>query len=163
MLYSETTQRADMTGNVAIAHQDDNPAQPPAHINAEHVIAWFEKAAKPPAGPATTKPDQQQALQLRYLRAEGSTVVVTRDIDQLTARQVDYDPKRRVLIATGTDRNPVVFVANGTAQTTADQVEWDTISWNPKFKNAIIDYRPPTPPAPTPPKKKEKPVPRSTP
>ena len=93
-------------------------------------------------------------MQLRYLTAEGGQVVIVRDVDQMIARQVDYDPKRHLLIATGTERNPVNFSNGATGGGTAEAVEWDTLTWKMKSKNAVFDYRPPTPPVGVPKNKK---------
>jgi hypothetical protein len=134
-------------GDVLVVHQDDDATQPPVKMTCQHVIAWFEPAKSPAdKNSNTTKPaNESSPMQLRNLRAEGQTVVVTHDTDQMIARQIDYDPKRHLLIATGTEQNPVRFLTAGTGGGTADQVEWDTISWKMKTKNAIFDYRPATP------------------
>lgn len=146
LVYSELTRRADMVGQVVVVHQDQDPRQPPVQLDAEHVIAWFEPAAPRKAGPKpkNSKNDDQSPLQLKHLTAQAGAqpVVVTRDIEQMIARQVDYDPRQQVLTATGA---PVVFHSGPTQQTMADRIDWDTTNWNPQFTNAIIDYHPPTP------------------
>jgi hypothetical protein len=144
MIYREVTHQADMVGDVLVVHQDDAPDQPPVRMTCDHVIAWFESAGK-----AATS-----AMQLSYLEAKGTHVVITRDIDQCIARQVDYLPKRHLLIATGTERNPVNFSNGGSGGGTAEQVDWDTLTWKMKSRNAIFDYRPPVPVVQTPGKKK---------
>jgi hypothetical protein len=148
LTYQESTHQADMVGDVLVVHQDDNSAQSPVRMTCQHVIAWFEPAPRRVApGPTTRKNSEgQSGMQLHYLTAEGGTVTVTRDTDQMIARQVDYDPARHVLIATGTEQNPVNFSTGGTGGGTAERVEWDTITWKMKTSNAIFDYRPATPP-----------------
>lgn len=157
LVYSERNRRADMTGNVLVVHQDEDLKQPPVRLTSEIVTAYFEPTAKrnaaapniPEANKPATQPAHNEApSQLKYLQARGPQVIVTRDTMQMVARQVDYDPRKHVLVATGTDRNPVVFTNGGTGQTIAEQMDWDTITWNVKTRNAIIDYRPPVPPTP---------------
>jgi hypothetical protein len=156
LIYLESTHRADMMGDVVVVHKDDEPNSAPVRMNCEHVIAWFEPSVKSASNPAQTKPaDAESAMQLRYLTAEGSQVHIVRDVDEIIARQVDYDPKRHLMIATGTERNPVNFSNGATGGGTAEAVEWDTLTWKMKTRNAIFDYRPPTPPTPPPPRKKQ--------
>ena len=146
LVYSERDRRADITGDVTIAHQDENTKQPPTNMKAEQVTAFFEPAPRRSAARAQpNKADDEPQMQLKHLTAQGSTVLVTHDTDQMTARRVDYDPRRHLMIATGSQRNPVVFMTVGTGRTICTRVEWDTITWNPRFTNAILDSRPPTP------------------
>ena len=155
-LYAESGRRADMIGDVLIVHQDDDTTQPPVRLTCQHVIAWFESAA--PKSDATTVPAEDHApMQLHYLTAEGPTVVVTRDTDQVTARQIDYDPKRHVLIATGTQQNPVRFSTTTNGSGSADRVEWDTVTWKMKTGNVVYDYQPQNPGVIPPPNHKKKP------
>jgi hypothetical protein len=147
MVYQEATHRADMVGDVLVVHQDDTADQLPVRMTCDHVIAWFEAVAKA-ASRASSEAKagaESSTMQLRYLTAEGTQVIITRDIDQVIARQVDYEPKRHLLIATGTERNPVNFSNGGSGGGTAEEVDWDTTTWKMKSRNAIFDYRPPTP------------------
>lgn len=144
LVYSEASRRADIVGDVLVAHQDEDAGQSPVRMSCQHVIAWFEPAPKQPKENA--KPgDEPAAMQLHHLTAEGGTVTVTRDADQMTARQVDYDPARHLLIAVGTEQNPVRFTTAGSGTGAAERVEWDTVTWKMKTTNAIFDSRPPTP------------------
>lgn len=146
LIYSEADHRADITGDVLIVHQDEDKKQPPVRLNARRVTAFFEPAAKRQSVRGTSKQnassDESSQMQLRSLRALGPLVVVRRDADQMTARQVDYDPRRHLMIATGTDRNSVVFDSAGTAQVLADRIEWDTITWKTKVTNGIFESQP---------------------
>jgi len=146
LVYSEAGRRADMFGNVRIVHLDeDSKDQPEVHLNADHVIAWFEKAAPHARKPAEAAQDDDGQRQLKYLVAEGERVVVTRGGDEMIARRVEDDPKRQMLIAIGSPRNPVEFHDAQGQVTIADRIEWDTVNWNPSFTHAIIRYRPPAP------------------
>jgi hypothetical protein len=147
MVYQEATHRADMVGDVLIVHQDDTADQVPVRMTCDHVIAWFEAVAKSASRPSseTKTGAESSSMQLRYLTAEGTQVVITRGVDQVIARQVEYEPKRHLLIATGTERNPVNFSNGGSGGGTAEEVDWDTTTWKMKSRNAIFDYRPPTP------------------
>ncbi|HSZ55105.1 MAG TPA: hypothetical protein VK797_05560 [Tepidisphaeraceae bacterium] len=153
LVYSRATQRADMVGKVKIVHMDEDKAQLPVQVIGEHVIAWFEqspqqsrpRSAAPRKSPSQA--DDDSRLQLKYVRIlAGDTDVVSVDHgeSEMRAREVDYDPARHLLIAHGTQSNPIAFFS-GTTLTTADAVEWDTITWNPAFRNAILDSRPATP------------------
>ena len=139
--YAEAARRADIDGNVLVVHRDEDPNSPPMRIDSDHVTAWFEPAGK--AKPAADAPESQ--LSLKYLRAEGQRVVVTRDTQQMIARQIDYDPARHLMFARGTPQNPVNFDNGPGNHATSDAVEWDTITWNPKFTNAVFDDRPVAP------------------
>jgi hypothetical protein len=116
-------------------------------MNCDHVIAWFEAVAKGASRPSseTKTVTDSSSMQLRYLTAEGTHVIITRDVNQVIARQVEYEPKRHLLIATGTERDPVNFSNGGSGGGTAEEVDWDTSTWKMKSRNAIFDYRPPTP------------------
>lgn len=158
LIYKEADHRSDMTGQVVVVHQDDDPSSPPVRMICEHVISWFEAAPKHPATGKQGGEDSAQ-MQLRYLSAEGNPVVVTRDTDQVVARQVDYNPKTHVLIATGTQQNPVSFTDGSAAGGVAERIEWDTITWKIKARNAIFDDRPAVPGVQTPPAQRKKPLP----
>ena len=163
LLYGEATHRADMTGDVLVVHREDDPASPPVRMNCEHVIAFFEDAPKRKAGEKKAS-DDQAPLQLSYLKSfapEGGSVTVVRDTDQIIAREIDFDPKRKLLIAIGTEQNPVHFLTGSTAGGTADRVEWDTVTWKMKTTNAVLNYSPATPGIQSPPGKK-KPATRSS-
>jgi hypothetical protein len=151
LVYAEATHRADMMGDVLIVHRDDDPMSPPVSMNCEHVIAWFEPAPKD----ASKKANDSSPMQLRYLRAEGADVTIRRDTDVIVARQVDYDPAHHVLIATGTPRNPVTFNTGSASSGTAEEIDWDTVTWKMKASHAILDNRPPVPGAPPPPPPKK--------
>jgi hypothetical protein len=158
LLYVEADHRSDMIGQVVVVHQDDDPNSPPVRMTCEHVISWFEAAPK--HGATEKKPgDDSSQMQLRYLSAEGNPVVVTRDTDQVVARQVDYNPRTHVLIATGTQQNPATFTDGSAAGGVAERIEWDTITWKIKARNAIFDDRPPAPGVQSPPVQKKKPLP----
>jgi hypothetical protein len=154
LIYTEAAHRADMEGNVVIVHEDDDPNSPKVTMEGQKVTAWFEPATRGEvkAANADTSP-----MQLRYLSAAGEHVIIRRDTDTIDARQVDYDPARHLLIATGTPRNPVSFNNGNASSGTAERIEWDTITWKMKATNAILDNRPPVPAAPTPPPVKKKP------
>lgn len=160
LIYTEAAHRADMEGDVVIVHEDDDPDSPKVTMEGQKVTAWFEPATKGQvkAANADTSP-----MQLRYLSAVGEHVIIHRDTDTIDARQVDYDPARHLLIATGTPRNPVAFNNGNASSGTAERIEWDTITWKMKATNAILDNRPPVPAAPTPAPPKKKPdLPGST-
>jgi len=157
LLYAESTHRADMTGSVRVVHQDEDARQGPVEVDAETVTAFFEpaprKAPVDPKHPQQKKDDADQPPQLKLLTATGPTVQVIHDNRQMIAQRIDYDPKRHLLTATGSSRNPVVFDTGGTQQITADRATWDTITWDPSFDHAIVVVRPATPatqPAPAP-------------
>jgi hypothetical protein len=157
--YAEATHRSDMTGQVVVVHKDDDPNSPPARMTCEHVISWFEPAPKHAVGDKKPGDDSAQ-MQLRYLSAEGNPVVITRESSEVVARQVDFNPKTRILIATGTQQNPVTFTDGTAAGGVAERVEWDTVTWKIKAHNAIFDDRPPVPGVQSPPaKKKPSPLP----
>jgi hypothetical protein len=159
--YAEATHRSDMTGQVVVVHKDDDPNSPPVRMTCEHVISWFEPAAKHAA--AHKKPgDDSAQMQLRYLSAEGNPVVITREASEVIARQVDFNPKTRILIATGTQQNPVTFTDGTAAGGVAERVEWDTVTWKIKAHNAIFDDRPPVPSVQSAPPAKKKPLPLPT-
>lgn len=149
LVYVESDHRADMTGQVRVVHQDEDVKQPPVEVNAETVTAIFEPAPQSapndPKKPAPKKDQTDQSSQLKYLIAKGPYVQVIRAGSQMIAQQIDYDPRHHILIATGNPRNPVVFDSGGSEQITADRAEWDTITWNPRFKNPIVNYHPAAP------------------
>lgn len=159
--YAEATHRSDMTGQVVVVHKDDDPNSPPVRMTCEHVISWFEPAPKH-AGAEKKPGDDSAQMQLRYLSAEGNPVVITREASEVIARQVDFNPKTRVLIATGTQQNPVRFTDGTAASGVAERVEWDTVTWKIKAHNAIFDDRPPVPGVQSPPPAKKKPSPLPT-
>ena len=146
LVYSEADHRADITGDVLVVHQDEDKKQPPVRLNAQRVTAFFEPTSKRQSATGTRRQnassDESSQMQLRSLRAIGPMVVVRRDADQMTAREVDYDPRRHLLIATGAGRNSVVFDSAGAAQVLADRIVWDTITWDPKFTNGIFESQP---------------------
>jgi hypothetical protein len=160
LVYAEATHQADMLGDVVIVHQDDDSNAPKVTMESPRVIAWFEpapKVANKNANADTT------AMQLHYLSAEGDHVIIRRDTDTIDARQVDYDPEHHVLIATGTERNPVTFDNGGASSGTARRIEWDTITWKMKMTDVMLNNRPPVPaaqsPAPAAKKKPDLPAP----
>ncbi|HEY2588929.1 MAG TPA: hypothetical protein VGI81_24510, partial [Tepidisphaeraceae bacterium] len=154
LVYAEATHQADMLGDVVIVHQDDDPNSPKVTMHAPRVIAWFEPAPKDPnqKGNADNAP-----MQLHYLSAAGEHVIIDRDTDQVDAQQVDYDPKRHLLIATGTVRNPVAFNNGGAASGNARIIEWDTITWKMHMTDVVLNDRPPVPTVQSPAPVKKKP------
>jgi len=77
----------------------------------------------------------------------------------MQAREIDYDPARKALIAIGTQRNPVNFMNLGTIKTLADRMEWDTVTWKTTVTNANVDFRPVQPVVQPPKVNKPKPQP----
>jgi hypothetical protein len=165
MVFNDVEHRADMDGAVQIAHLEKDSKDPALRVDmsAEHVTAWFEEPAVKPAAAGATKTAKAKQddshMELKKVTALGGPdtfVIVTRGNDSMRARQIDYDPKRHKLIATGSQRNPVAFVSNGTIQAQAESMEWDTITWTTSSKNIILDARPaqpgvqPTKPKPQP-------------
>jgi hypothetical protein len=156
LVYSQTTQRADMVGKVKIVHVDEDKSQLPVQVLGDHVIAYFQQAnQKPPAGTvhkSHSQAEDDSRLQLKYVKilaGNQDVVSVDRGDSQMRAREVDYDPAHHQLIARGTQGNPLTFY-NGTTLTSADQLDWDTITWNPQFTGAMVDYRPVVPGAQAP-------------
>jgi hypothetical protein len=162
LTYVEAAHRSDMTGQVVVVHKDDDPTSAPVRMTCEHVISDFEPAPKRAATekkPGETSPQ----MQLRYLRAMGNPVVVTHEADEVIAQEVDYDPKTRLLIATGTQQNPVNFTNGTAASGVAERVEWDTVTWKIKARNAIFNDRPAVPGVQSaPPKKPTTPSPNGS-
>ncbi len=142
LLYTEEARRADMTGKVLIVHKGDDPKDLPARINAEHVTAFFQPAKKTDAAAPTGAPaGQASPMELKWLTAVDS-VFVTRGTDQLTASRIDMDPATHWLHAYGKDRDPAVFTDTATNDTTAaDQIDWNTQTWDMKFKNIFTRSR----------------------
>lgn len=141
LLYIEQAHRADITGRVVIIHQDDEPSSPPVRMDSEHVIAFFQDAPKRSGAEKKAGEDAPQ-MQLQYLRSMGNPVVVTRELTRVTGQEVDFDPKRRLLIATGTQQNPVTFTDGTASGGVAERVEWETDTWRIRAHNAIFDDRP---------------------
>jgi hypothetical protein len=86
-------------------------------------------------------------MQLRHvtvLAGANDFVVVKRGADLMQASRIDYDPIHHRLTATATPHNPVYF-ARGTTFTTADKVDWDTITWDPVFLHPIMTHATPAP------------------
>lgn len=141
LLYTEEARRADMTGKVLIVHKGDDPKDLPARINAEHVTAFFQPAKKTDAAPAAAPVGQAGPMELKWLTAADS-VFVTRGTDQLTAIRIDMDPATHWLHAYGKDRDQAVFTDTATNDTTAaDQIDWNTQTWDMKFKNIFTRAR----------------------
>ena len=69
-------------------------------------------------------------------------VTVLHGETRMSARQVDFDPANHKLIGKGTTQNPVVFFNGSTGQSLAEQVDWNTLTWNPVMKGAILGYHP---------------------
>jgi hypothetical protein len=149
LVYAESTHRADMTGAVRVVHRDEDPHQPPLEVDAETVTAFFEPAPRKPVidpkHPQQKQAEADEAPQLKLLTATGPTVQVIRENTQMIAQRIDYDPRKHLLTATGSPRNPVVFDTGGTQLIHADVARWDTLTWNPAFDHPIFVYRPPTP------------------
>jgi hypothetical protein len=161
MVFNDAAHRADMDGAVQIIHLDNQSGKDAAakvDMVAEHVTAWFEPP--PEKKPAAAKPAQKPAeasedahIQLKMVTAlsgPNDFVVVTRGADQMQARRIDYDPGRHVLTGIGSPRNPVNFFTNGTIQSQAERIEWDTITWAPKLFNVILNAAPAQPPVQSP-------------
>ena len=149
LVYSKAARRADMAGQVVIRHFGEDPQQLPVEVNGEHVIAYFERPAAQPAKNRGAKlaSEDDSHMQLKHvtvLAGPNDFVVVKRGDDLMQASQIDYDPIHHVLTAIAMPRNPVYF-ARGTTFTTADRVDWDTITWNPHFVNPIMTHAPPAP------------------
>ncbi|HEY8748848.1 MAG TPA: hypothetical protein VIM11_12785, partial [Tepidisphaeraceae bacterium] len=176
MIYSDAAHRADMDGTVRIVHMDEDTGKgeaiAPVVMTAEHVTALFEpspekkpaSAANPKTAVATSAPApaEDSHIQLKYVTALASDtefVVVKRGDDLMQAREIDYDPARKALIAIGTQRNPVNFMNLGTIKTLADRMEWDTVTWKTTVTNANVDFRPVQPVVQPPKVNKPKPQP----
>jgi hypothetical protein len=169
MVFNDVEHRADMDGDVQIIHLENEgktAAATKVEMSAEHVTAWFEPPPPRPIAAANAKPapkasSENSQIQLKKVTALASPdtfVVVTRGNDSMRARQIDYDPRTHRLIATGSSRNPVTFVSNGTVTASAEAMTWDTITWVPKFNNVILNAAPATPSVQAP-KAKPKPLP----
>lgn len=161
LIYLEQEHRADITGHVIIVHQDDEPNSPPVHMNCDHVIALFQDAPKH-AGQEKKSPDDSPQMQLQFLRALGNPVVVTRELTQVIAQEVDFDPKKRLMIATGTQQNPVRFTDGTASGGVAERVEWNTDTSRIRAHNAIYDDRPMGPGVQSPPPKQQPTVPKTS-
>jgi hypothetical protein len=164
LLYREAEHRADMTGQVVVVHQDDEPDAPVVRMTCDRVTSWFEPAPKRAASDQKAAEDSPQ-MQLRYLSADGDPVVITREASQVLARHVDFIPKKHLLIASGTRQNPVRFTDGTAASGVAERVEWATDTWRIQAHNAIFDDRPSGPGVQSAPPKKQPqaPLPNSTP
>ncbi len=143
LLYNEDARRADITGNVLIVHRGDDPKDLPARINAEQVTAFFQPAKKTDPAHAAAPAGQAAPMELKWLTANDS-VFVTRGTEELTARRVEMDPATHWLHAYGTDRDPAVVTNTATNDTTsAEQIDWNTQTWDMKFKNIFARSRRP--------------------
>jgi lipopolysaccharide export system protein LptA len=133
LLYNEDARRADLTGDVLIVHQGDDAKEEPARLTADQVTAWFKQPEK--AGNAAQSAGAAPAaMELKWLTASGRPFV-TRGTAELTAQKIDLDPVNHRLAAYGTDREPTVFTNTATNDTTtANEVNWNTQTWDVKFK-----------------------------
>jgi hypothetical protein len=166
MVFSDVEHRADMDGAVQIVHLEKEAAAMKVEMSAEHVTAWFEAPPPKPINGTNTKSvpkanaesSQIQLKKVIALSSPATYVVVTRGPDSMRARQIDYDPKTHKLLATGSARNPVTFVSNGTVTASAESMTWDTITWVFETRNVILNAAPATPAVQSP-KPKAKPIP----
>jgi len=169
MLYSEVQHQAIMVGTVHIVHRTLGNGQEPMYVDADQVTANFEPAPAKPAthpGAALAKPTTQpgaalatraatrpttaptnifgasnSSLHLRNVQAEGH-VAVMRAGSRLEAQRIDFDPNTHVLIARGTVDHPAVFTsAIGTDNAIADEIRWNTQTWNIAATNTSLRGR----------------------
>jgi hypothetical protein len=137
-----------MVGQVKIVHMDEDQTQLPVQVTADHVIAFFEQA---PANKSTkagsAANDDDARLQLKFVKilaGARDVVSVDRGENGMRGREVDYDPKRHLLSARGTQNETVEFYGR-TTLTTATSIDWDTITWTPHLTGTILEYRPEVP------------------
>ena len=162
LLYVESAHRADMIGQVVVVHRDDEPDSPLVRMTCPQVTAWFEPTPNR-SGPEQKDSPESPQMRVRYLTADapvgGQPVVITREASQVIARHVEFIPDKHLLIATGTQQNPVRFTDGTAAGGVAERVEWATDTWRIQTHNAIFDDRPTGPGVQSAPPKKQQPAP----
>lgn len=150
-LYSEAQRRAVMVGDVLIAYKGVGAKEQQVNIEAPTVLADFEPAkAKPTTRPAatapTTRPQEDRAsLQIRTVLAQGTAADparVTRGGSMLAALQIRFDPQTHLITASGTAAHPAVFMpGDGGPSTHAEQLQWNSITWNVRIVGATVQGR----------------------
>jgi lipopolysaccharide assembly outer membrane protein LptD (OstA) len=78
------------------------------------------------------------SMHLRNVHAEGH-VVVTRSGARLMAQRMDYDPLTHWLVSRGSVDHPATFQsADGTESASADEIDWNTQTWNIRTTNTSV-------------------------
>lgn len=128
LVYDELNRRAVIEREVHIVHDSDEAKPQRMELWADKVTSTFEPDETSGKAPAT-QPSGEEAEKLRVkdVLAEGSVRIRMKGttIDQATS--VDYNPANDLLIAKGTDRQPVqVTSADGRKSTTFREVWFNT-------------------------------------
>ena len=137
LIYSETTRRAIMTGDVVIVHEPlgQQGALPSLmRITADQVTATFEPPPRAATAPTTRSANLPgaTAMQLKRLTAEGN-VTVLREQSTLTADHIEYDPATHWLAGHGSDGRPAYYETPDPQQNlSAQDMSWNTQTWNVK-------------------------------
>jgi len=135
LVYDPNVKQAVMNGNVKVVHNPDANGGQPFNLDAQTMTAQLEPdpaatqpSTKPTTKLASTNPaDQMEKMHLRKVTADGDVHVVSQRMN-VDARHLTYDSQEQVLVATGTDLNPVVVFDNGNGSTHNVQELW----WNTK-------------------------------
>lgn len=126
MVFDQSANVMEMTGDVVIAHESDG-SEKPFRLDADKVTATLApKAGAKPDAAAQQQQATPESVELKHVTAEGAIRFTSKDT-QLTASVVDYDPETGMLVARGLGRDPVhLYDADGVQMGTAAEVYFNT-------------------------------------
>lgn len=135
LVFDEAQNRATMSDNVVIVHQDpgDNAAQ--FRLLANEVVADLV-----PGGVAQ-RPGGAPEFRVKRLIADGDVRFSSRQI-QFEAGTLEYDPSTSTLVARGTDRNPAqLFDESGVSKGSFEELFYNTTTEQIRLKNPQAQIR----------------------
>lgn len=125
MVYDKAASTVEFTGDVRFAHRPLAPAgkseakaageEDVFHLNSDRLVATVVPS-KPGAGGTDASASPAEAGKVRSVSAYDNVVFTGRDVI-VNARQIDFDPEAQVIVAQGTERDPVQFAKAKGAQT----------------------------------------------
>ncbi len=105
LVFDEITGRITLEGDVRIVHEPDpQQKQPGFSLTAQSVTAELEPAND--TAPGAAAEDAVAARELKKLTAQGAVRFEAQGVD-LYAGRIEYDPTTGIMLATGSDNQPV--------------------------------------------------------
>jgi lipopolysaccharide export system protein LptA len=129
--FDENTNRATMTGDVVIVHQDLATDPKPFRLQAAQVTADVMPRQPSPAtrssDPNHDRPSTEASdFRVKRLAASGDVRFTSQQI-QFSSDQMEYDPATQTLVARGSERLPAqIYDEKGVSNGSFDEVWYNT-------------------------------------